>query len=70
MQLSIRQAMPQDVDVVADILREAARWLEDRGIAMWRDDELLLSQIADDVHSGLFFLAKCDGESAGTMIPT
>src|SRR5213594_1633966 len=37
MQLSIRQAVPQ----VADILREAARWLEDRGIAMWRDDELL-----------------------------
>jgi hypothetical protein len=67
MQLSIRQAMPQDVDVVADILREATRWLEDRGIAMWRDDELLPSQIADDVHSGLFFLAECNGEPAGTI---
>jgi Acetyltransferase (GNAT) family len=67
MQLSIRQAMPQDVDVVADILSEAARWLEERGIAMWRDDELLPSQIADDVHSGLFFLAECNGEPVGTI---
>jgi len=67
MQLSIRQAVPQDVDLVADILREAARWLEDRGIAMWRDDELLSSRIADDVHSGLFFLAECNGEPVGTI---
>jgi GNAT superfamily N-acetyltransferase len=51
---------------VAGILREAAHWLEERGIAMWRDDELLPTRIAEEVHSGLFFLAECDGEPAGT----
>ena len=41
MRLSIRQATTRDVDEVAGILREAARWLEERRMAMWREDELL-----------------------------
>lgn len=67
MQLSIRQALPQDVDTVADILREAARWLEENELGMWRDDELLPENIVADVHAGLHFLAECDGEPAGTV---
>jgi GNAT superfamily N-acetyltransferase len=67
MELSIRKATPQDIDIVADILREAARWLEDSGMAMWRDHELVPSRIADDVNAGLCFLAECDGEAAGTI---
>jgi GNAT superfamily N-acetyltransferase len=67
MQLSIRQALPQDLDSVSDILREAARWLEESGIALWRDNELLPESIAADVHSGLYFLAECDSEPAGTI---
>jgi GNAT superfamily N-acetyltransferase len=67
MRLSIRQATARDVDEVAGILREAARWLEESGMAMWREDELLPIRIADDVRSGLFFLAECDGEAAGTV---
>jgi GNAT superfamily N-acetyltransferase len=66
MPLSIRQATLQDIDAVADILREAARWLEESGMAMWRDDELSPVRIAEDVRSGLFFLAESDGEAAGT----
>jgi GNAT superfamily N-acetyltransferase len=67
MQLSIRQATLQDIDAVADILREAARWLEESGMAMWREDELLPIRIVEDVGSGFFFLAECDGEAAGTV---
>lgn len=67
MRLSIRQATARDVDEVAEILREAARWLEESGMAMWREDELSPIHIAEDVRSGLFFLAECDGEAAGTV---
>jgi GNAT superfamily N-acetyltransferase len=67
MQLSIRQATAQDIDLVAEILSEAARWLEERGIPMWRQDELLPSHIVADVDSGQFFLAECDGVPAGTI---
>ena len=67
MSLVIRQAMPQDVGALAEILQEAARWLEDRGMAMWQMDELRPSRIAEGVNSGLFFLAERDGEAAGTI---
>src|SRR5262249_56284415 len=67
MRLSIRQAKLQDIDVVSDILREAAAWLEQRGMPLWRQDELQLNSISSDVRSGLFFLAESDGEPAGTI---
>ena len=67
MQLSIRQATSQDIDAVAEILGEAARWLEEQGMPMWRQDELLPSHIVADVDSGQFFLAECDGVPAGTI---
>lgn len=59
--------MRQDADIVAAVLREAARWLEQSGMAMWRDDELLPSRVGADVAAGLFFLAECDGEAAGVV---
>src|SRR5262244_2488603 len=67
MRLSIRQATLQDIDVVSDILREAAAWFEQRGMPLWRQDELQLNGISAEVHSGLFFLAESDGEPAGTI---
>jgi GNAT superfamily N-acetyltransferase len=67
MQLSIRQATAQDIDAVIEILSEAARWLEERGMPMWRQDELLPSHIVADVDEGQFFLAECDGVPAGTI---
>jgi GNAT superfamily N-acetyltransferase len=67
MRLSIRQATPQDIDVVSDILREAAAWLEQSGMQLWRQGELQLNNISAEVRSGLFFLAECDDEPAGTI---
>jgi GNAT superfamily N-acetyltransferase len=67
MRLSIRQATPHDLDSVVGIFSEAARWLEENGMTMWREDELLPIRIGDDVRSGLYFLAECDGEVAGTV---
>ena len=59
--------MPPDTNTVAEILGEAARWLEERGIALWRLDELLPRNVTKDINSGLFFLALVDGEPAGTI---
>jgi GNAT superfamily N-acetyltransferase len=64
---AIRQAKPYEAALVSDILGEAARWLDQRGMRLWRDDELLPSAIASDVAAGLFFLAECGGEAAGTV---
>ena len=63
----IRQATPQDVDVVSSILKEAARWLEPAGMPLWREGELEPASIGADVRAGLFFLAECSGDPAGTV---
>lgn len=63
----IRPATLNDLESVSSILGEAARWLEDAGMLMWRDAELSPARIADDVSGGLFFLAECDGIPAGTI---
>ena len=67
MRLSIRQATPQDIDAVAEILGEVARWLEEQGMAMWHQDELQPNRIVADVDSAQFFLAECDGVPAATI---
>jgi GNAT superfamily N-acetyltransferase len=67
MHSSIRSVTPQDIETVADILGEAARWLEQRDMSMWRADELLSSRIAADVDAGLFMIAECEGEAAGVL---
>jgi GNAT superfamily N-acetyltransferase len=67
MRPNIRQAVPQDADAVFRVLQEAAQWLEQRGMAMWRDDELLPARVAADVEGGLFFIAEREGVAAGVI---
>jgi len=67
MRAVIRQATRSDTEKVAEILCEAARWLDESGMAMWRGDELSPSRIAAEVEAGLFFIAECDGEAAGVV---
>jgi hypothetical protein len=62
MGLEIRQATAADVDTVSSILLEAANWLKDRDMPMWRVNELLPERVADDVRDGLFFLGDSSGE--------
>jgi GNAT superfamily N-acetyltransferase len=68
MNISIRQASgPADAETVSAILQEAATWLRERGIPMWRMDELAPDRIASEVAEGLFFLAECEGRPAGAI---
>jgi GNAT superfamily N-acetyltransferase len=52
---------------VCDILAEAAAWLERRGMAMWRLDELAPERVAADIAARLFFIAWCNDDAAGTV---
>jgi GNAT superfamily N-acetyltransferase len=67
MTVTIRQAAPEDAPIIANILSEAARWLEQGGKVMWRDGELTAESVAIDVAAGLFHLAQADNEAAGTI---
>jgi GNAT superfamily N-acetyltransferase len=63
----IRQAMPRDAAVVAEILGEAARWLEQSGMPMWKEREAEPEVVAADVGAGLFFIIESSGDAAGTV---
>jgi GNAT superfamily N-acetyltransferase len=65
--VAIRQALPGDAETVSSILLEAAEWLRERDIPMWRADELSPERIAIDVAEGCFFLARSGGEAVGTI---
>lgn len=67
MDVMIRPATARDAEAVSSILQEAAKWLDGRGIPLWRANELALDCISDDVIGGLFVLAESGGHIAGTM---
>ena len=65
--IRIRQALTSDTDDVAQILCEAAEWLQQRNMPMWRADELSTERIAPDVAAGQFFVAECGDRIVGTV---
>jgi ribosomal protein S18 acetylase RimI-like enzyme len=68
-QVEIVRAQPADLESVADILEEAGRWLQARGIDQWdavltpREKERLAQRIA----AGEVYVARHAGESLGTL---
>jgi len=65
--ISVRQARDTDVEAVAEILREAAAWLDTRGDTMWRMDELASRAIHAEVGAGMFWIAEQGSEIAGVV---
>jgi GNAT superfamily N-acetyltransferase len=65
--IKISPALPRDIATVSSILLEAAQWLREQGIPMWRDDELSPERIRTDVATGHFFLAVFADEPAATI---
>lgn len=63
----IRRAEPADTNLVSAVLIDAATWLRERGMPMWKADELSALRIADEVAGGLFFIAEVEGEAAGVV---
>lgn len=67
MNIVIKQAKPEDVAIVSDILQEAANWLIEKNQKLWELDALSTENIRKQVEDKLFWLAKVDGEIAGCV---
>jgi GNAT superfamily N-acetyltransferase len=65
--VSVRQATPEDLLTVADILYEAALWLEQQNMALWDKNEVAPKAIWQDIESGLFHIAFYKGTVAGVV---
>ncbi|WP_045876664.1 GNAT family N-acetyltransferase [Pseudofrankia sp. DC12] len=66
-QLAIRPASSDDVDTVAGILAEAARWLAARGIEQWPADGFPVADIRDRIARGETYVAEADGHAVATI---
>ncbi len=67
MRIIIEQAKIGDVAIIAGILREAAEWLESKNIPLWQSGWITPEKIAPDVESGMYWLAKIEGETVGCV---
>lgn len=67
MNIEIKRAAPNEIEIVASILQEAANFLIEKGEKLWDADELAPKNIKSEVESGMFWLAQIDGEIAGCL---
>jgi GNAT superfamily N-acetyltransferase len=65
--LRILRASPQQAQIAADILTEAALWLESIGKALWPLDTVALEPVLRRAVAGELYLAWLDGQAVGSM---
>lgn len=67
MKPTIRMASIEEVDLVSDILCEAAEWLTAKREPLWCAGELAAEKISGDVASGMFYIAWVGNDAAGVF---
>ncbi len=68
--LSITPATSAELDIVLDMLEEAARWITSKGIDQWQPGSFAdqrKQKIAGQVDHGEVYLARVDGKPFGTF---
>jgi GNAT superfamily N-acetyltransferase len=63
----VRQATLYDLITISDILTEAAEWLEQKNMGLWKEEHISLSAIRQDIESGIFYIAFYEGIAAGMV---
>lgn len=67
MNIVVKQAQTGDAEIVAGTLQEAANWLVARNQPLWQLKDLTARIISPQIESGMFWLARADGEAAGCV---
>src|ERR1700752_900105 len=65
--IEVRRATAADAPAVAAILAEVDAWVAQLGTPMWERGEVDRDRVVAEVAGGLFALAWCGGEAAGTV---
>lgn len=66
--MQIRSARPEELDVVLDLFRAAARWLAERGLDQWQRGPRT-ERIRRDIEAGTVFVV-IDDEDTGEIVGT
>ena len=67
MDIEFEQASIGQAPIVADILKEAAAWAEQRHGRLWIEAELDAERIRTEIEQGQFFLVRYAAEYAATL---
>ena len=67
MEIEIVKAQPGDAGAIAEILQEAASWLEEKNAALWSRDRITIEKVAPEAEARMFWLAQIEGENAGCV---
>jgi GNAT superfamily N-acetyltransferase len=65
--VAVRIAEPLEAPNIVDVLREAATWLEQRGVPLWAEAELDSGVISADVRTGQYAVALVAGHIVGAV---
>jgi GNAT superfamily N-acetyltransferase len=65
--VEVGQAQEGDAGLVSAVLTEAAEWLDSIGQSLWQCNDLAADRIAEDVGSGLYYIAWMGGEAVGVL---
>lgn len=65
--MEVRPARPDEIDVVLDVLSDAARWLRARGIDQWPEN-FESDWVLPAIECGETWLAERDGEVVGSLV--
>jgi GNAT superfamily N-acetyltransferase len=63
----VAEARPEEVEMVLEILNEAADWLQAKGIDQWQTRYFTRSLILEQTGRGEVYLARLDGNVVGTI---
>ena len=65
--MKLRPARPDEIDVVLDVLAEAAAWLQTRGIEQW-PDRFERDWVMPAIEAGETWLAEIDGHIVAGLV--
>jgi GNAT superfamily N-acetyltransferase len=65
--VKLRQARPDEVDVVLDVLANAAAWLRRRGVPQW-PDRFERDWVMPAIERGETWLAELDAQIVGSLV--
>jgi len=58
MEIDIQTATEKDLHDVADVLQQAARWLQAKGQPLWTEEEVAADKLLPDVLAGRYVIAR------------
>jgi GNAT superfamily N-acetyltransferase len=65
--MKIEASIPADSEQVAEVIHEAASWLEGQGKALWRSVAITTDSVSRDVEAGRFIVARENDRIVGVV---